>query len=124
MRRTDTAQIELRDDGIVLVRINARASQGMNDAVANLDAAIEATRGAKRPLCVDISRCEPVSAEVRHFYSGRILDDKFTALGLCITATPFGRMMGNVYLRVARPGIPARLFSDEGQAFDWLKGYR
>jgi len=40
-----------------------------------------------------------------------------------IEATPFGRMMGNVYLRVARPGVPTRLFGDERLALGWLKGH-
>jgi hypothetical protein len=33
-------------------------------------------------------------------------------------------MMGNVYLRIARPGIPAQLFSDEGRAVEWLSAHR
>jgi hypothetical protein len=33
-------------------------------------------------------------------------------------------MMGNVYLRIAQPGVPARLFADEAQALEWLNGQR
>ncbi|MGZ3442224.1 MAG: DUF7793 family protein [Polyangia bacterium] len=29
-------------------------------------------------------------------------------------------MMGNIYLRVARPGVPTRLFPDEASALAWL----
>ena len=65
----------------------------------------------------------PVTAEARHIYSGRTLVDAFTALGLLVEASPLGLMMGNVYFRVARPGIPARLFTDEARAVDWLKGH-
>jgi hypothetical protein len=32
--------------------------------------------------------------------------------------------MGNVYLRVARPGIPTQLFSDEARALEWLTEHR
>ena len=32
-------------------------------------------------------------------------------------------MMGNVYLRVARPGIPTKLFSNEAKAVEWLTQY-
>jgi len=28
-----------------------------------------------------------------------------------------------VYFRVARPGIPTHLFTDEASAVQWLKGY-
>ena len=39
-------------------------------------------------------------------------------------ATIFGRMRGNIYLRIARPGIPTQLFMDETRAVEWLKKHR
>jgi hypothetical protein len=47
----------------------------------------------------------------------------FTALALLVAASPLGRMMGNVYFRVARPGIPVHLFNDEPSAVAWLLRY-
>jgi hypothetical protein len=58
------------------------------------------------------------------FYSGQVLIDGFSALALLVDASPFGRMMGNVYLRIARPGIPTQLFSNEPLAIEWLSGYQ
>ena len=52
------------------------------------------------------------------------LEAGFTALALLVEGSPLGVMMGNVYFRVARPGIPARLFTKETGAIEWLKGYR
>ena len=40
------------------------------------------------------------------------------SLALLIDASPLGRMMGNVYLRIARPGVPTQLFADEAQAVE------
>src|SRR5262249_32638502 len=96
------------------------AAQTLDDARENLAASVAATGGRRRPLLVDISRCLPLEPEVRHYYTGKLLVDSFSAIGLLIEASPFGRMMGNVYLRVARPGIPTKLFADEPSAFDWL----
>src|SRR5256885_17065687 len=109
MQHTRTAQVLLHDDGVVIARIQEGAKQSIEDARVTLAAAIAETGGARRPLLVDISRCRPLEPEVRHYYTGRLLVDAFSALGLLIEATPFGRMMGNVYLRVARPGVPTRL---------------
>ena len=80
--------------------------------------------GQRRPLLVDISEALPLDAEVRHYYSGQVLVDGFTALALVIHASPLGRMMGNVYLRVARPGIPTRLFNEPAVARAWLLSHR
>ena len=123
MRETNTALVRLGSDGVISVRIRTGAQQSVTDAKENLDAALEARDGQRRPLLVDIRDALPLDAEVRHYYSGQVLDG-FTALAMLIDASPFGRMMGNVYLRVARPGIPTRLFTQPEPARAWLIAYR
>src|SRR5438067_4578495 len=81
MHQTRTAQVVLHDDGIVIARIEQGAQQSLDDARVNLAAAIAATSGTRRPLLVDISRCLPLEPEVRHYYTGRLLVDAFSALG-------------------------------------------
>jgi hypothetical protein len=121
---TNTARIELRDNELLIVRIKDGACQSLSDARENLATAIAEGQRRRRPLLVDIRRAQPLEAEVRHFYSGQMLIDGFSALALLVDATPFGRMMGNVYLRIARPGIPTQLFCDEARAIEWLSGYQ
>jgi hypothetical protein len=123
IRETRTARIGL-DDGVVIVRIRDGMAQTLADATDNLSAAVAATGEVRRPLLIDIRTALPLEAEVRHHYSGRKLVDAFAALALLVEATPLGRMIGNVYLRIARPGIPTQLFVDEPGALAWLAGHR
>ena len=124
MAETRTARIELNEHGVVSVRIYDGAQQSLADAKENLATAVSATEGQRRPLLIDIRRAKPLDAEARHHYSGQTLVDAFLALALLVEATPFGRMFGNIYLRVAKPGVPTRLFSDETEAAEWLNGHR
>lgn len=124
MRETKTAVIELEPDGVLVVRIADGARQTLADAEQNLGAALIERGGKRRPLLIDIRRALPLEAEVRHFYSGKVLVSGFTALALLVDASPLGRMMGNVYFRVARPGIPTRLFIDGADARAWLGEHR
>lgn len=119
--RTSTAEVTLRSDGIVMTRIDAGVQQSLDQARENLATTIATCAGKRRPLLVDISRCRPLEPEVRHYYTGEVLVESFLALALLVEATPFGRTMGNIYLRVARPGIPTRLFAGEEQAIAWLR---
>jgi hypothetical protein len=114
----------LSSEGVVIVRINSGAYQSLADAKENLAAAVSETGGARRPLLIDIRSARPLEADARHHYSGQTLIDRFSAMALLVEASPFGRMMGNVYLRIARPGIPTQLFADERDALDWLSGPR
>ena len=123
MRETATARIELAENGVLIVRIRKGATQKVTDARENLDAALAETQGRRRPLLVDITGSPPLDAETRHLYSGQTLVTGFTALALLVEASPLGRMMGNVYFRVARPGIPTHLFTDEPGAVQWLAGH-
>jgi hypothetical protein len=106
------------------VRIKDGAHQSLSDAKENLALAVSETLGERRPLLIDIRKAQPLEADARHHYSGQTLVERFSALALLIEGSPFGRMMGNVYLRIARPGIPTQLFSDELRALEWLSAYR
>ena len=123
MTETKTARIGLSDDGVLIVRIHDGAFQSLADAKENLEVAVSQTKGTRRPLLVDIRRAKPLDADARHHFSGQTLVEAFSGLALLVDASPFGRMMGNVYLRIARPGIPTQLFSDETQAVTWLKNH-
>jgi hypothetical protein len=123
MAETATAHITL-DDGIMHVRIRDGAHQRPSDARENLSVALSQTQGVRRPMLVDITRSQPLEAETRHVYSGHSFVEGFTALALLIEASPLGRMMGNVYLRVARPGIPTELFTSEASAVAWLRRHQ
>ena len=120
MAETRTARIGLSESGLVVVRIHNGAYQSLGDAQENLAACLTATLGHRRPLLIDIRGAKPLDADVRHHYSGRTLVEGFSALALLIESSPLGLMMGNVYLRVARPGIPTQLFQDEARAIEWL----
>jgi hypothetical protein len=124
MPETKTARIALNELGLVIVRIKDGAYQSLADAKVNLALAVSETRGERRPLLIDIRKAQPLEADARHHYSGQTLVERFSALALLIEGSPFGRMMGNVYLRIARPGIPTQLFSDEGRALEWLSAQR
>jgi hypothetical protein len=122
--RTATAEISVLPDGIVLTRIDPGVKQSLDAARENLAATIAACGGVRRRLLVDISRCQPLEPEVRHEYTGDLLVASFVALAILVESSPFGRMMGNLYLRIARAGIPMRLFVNEQAAFAWLRSQR
>jgi hypothetical protein len=121
---TRTALIQLADNGIVTARIKKDVLQSVDDAKANLAAAIQETGGGRRPLLIDIRGAIPLENEVRSQYSGRLVVDNFSALALVVDEGPFGRMMGNLYFWAADLDIATRLFDDDGEAVVWLLEHR
>lgn len=118
---TRTARIEVLETRIVVARIGDDV-QTLEDARQNLDACARLAGPDRKPLLVDIRAAKPLLPEVRHTYMGERLDRSFAAMGLLVRGSPLGRAMGNVYLRIARPGIPTRIFAQEPKAMEWLRG--
>jgi hypothetical protein len=117
---TRTARIEVIEERIVVARIGEDV-QSADDARANLEACARLAAPDRKPLLVDIRAAKPLMPEVRHTYMGERLDRSFAAMGLLVKGSPLGRAMGNAYLRIARPGIPTRIFAQEPKAIAWLR---
>lgn len=116
---TRTARVEKTSEGVVVTRILPGVQQSISDAVANIAASAAACGGKRAPIVVDLREAVPLDAETRHYYSGKQLTDYFSSLAILVPAGAFGKMLGNLYLRVANPGIPSRLFNSEEDALHW-----
>jgi hypothetical protein len=117
--RTHSSIVQLHEDGIVHVRVFPGVHQTVADAEQNLGAARELCGAARRPVLVDITGCEPLEAQVRRCYTGEALRG-FSAIAMLVDATTFGRMIGNIYLQIASPSVPAQLFQRERDSLAWL----
>lgn len=113
--------MEAESGPVVTVRILPEVLQSLDDARANIEACFCVASNRRSRLLVDIRQAALITAEVRHFYSGENLTQWFSALGLLVDASPVGRVMGNLYIRIARPGLPTRIFTDEDTAMIWLR---
>lgn len=120
---TRTARVERLANGIVVTRILPLISQTVQDAVENVSASAKAASGKKTPLIVDLRHALPLDAATRHYYTGKQLTDNFISLAMIVPIGAFGKMLGNIYLRVAKPGIPAQLFADEDEAIRWTSKF-
>ncbi len=120
--RTRTARIEVIEDRIVVVRVGDLV-QTVDDARANLDACARLAAPDRKPLLSDIRLAKPLMPEVRRVYMGDSLI-AFGAMAMLVRSTPLGRTMANVYLKIARPGIPFKLFAQESKALAWLRAAR
>lgn len=123
VRSTRTARVERTSEGVVITRILDGVTQTFNDAVENISVSAEACGGQRAPIVVDLRHAKPLDAETRHYYAGKQLTDFFTSLAVLVPIGAFGKMMGNLYLRVANPGIPSKLFDSESEAVQWSARY-
>jgi hypothetical protein len=116
---TRTARIEVLEDRIVVAHV-ADLVQTVEDARENLEVVSRLAAPDCKPFLADIRLAKPLMPEVRRVYMGERLG-AFAAMGMLVRATPLGRTMGNIYLKIARPAIPSKLFTEESKALSWLR---
>ncbi len=114
--KTKAAEVFFSDQGYVRVNVCPSVQQTLADAKENMTAICQEF---KIPLIVDLRLAKPVDPEVRRFYSGQVLVDHFTSMAIIIDLSAVGRMMVNIYLAVAKPAIPTKVFTDENEAVKW-----
>ncbi len=120
-RETRAAVIQLREDGIIQVLVRPDVVQTFEDAVLNFETIESLAAGRDCPVLINIRHCKPLIPEVRHFYTSLKLKGKLTALALLCDLTPLGQMLGNIYFKMSKHGVPTRLYSDENEAVQWLR---
>jgi hypothetical protein len=123
MLETRSASVTL-SDGFLVVRIRPDVRQTLDDARANIAACADLSGQSRPGLLLDIRQAVPLEPPVRHFYTGAVVVDVCSALALLVETNPLGRMMGNVYLRVANLGVPTQVFDREPKALAWLGARR
>lgn len=74
----------------------------------------------KMPLLVDMSEIKSISAEARQFFAIRNRESAVLSMAL-IVKSPVSAIIGNFFMGVSKPSIPARIFSDSKKAVSWSK---
>ena len=120
---TGTVEFRLREDGILHGVALPDRKQSLDDARRNLETADRLRGGVRVPLLLDIRSTGTLSREARELYAGDEGAERITALAF-VSGSAFTRVVGNLFIRVAKTSYPVRLFSAEVDATAWLREFR
>lgn len=110
------------DDGICRTATRPQAEIGIEQARENSAAVTGFYTGRKFPLLIDARNVKSMAREARRHFSTNGRDTKINAFAIMVKS-PLSRVIGNFFMGLNKPEVPARLFDDEAQAIDWLKQY-
>lgn len=74
------------------------------------------------PVFVDSRGIESVSRDARN-YMAQYGSEKLSASALLINS-PVQRIIGEFFLKINKPEIPYRLFTNKDKALEWLQDYK
>ncbi|MCX6175173.1 MAG: STAS/SEC14 domain-containing protein [Ignavibacteriales bacterium] len=118
---TSSHKIFFLDIGIIK-DIPFTQDETLNKAKEALEAAKKYTGSKKFPLLVDVRQQKSISREARHFYSSKEVTDNVTALAFLVESTT-SKVLANFFLGLNKPPYPTKLFTNEDEAIEWLKGF-
>lgn len=84
---------------------------------------LKLTDGITRPVFVDVRNLVAIKADARKYLAGSEAV-KYVSAGGIYLDNYLHYLVGNVFLKIDRPLIPSRLFTDKDQAIRWLEAYK
>ena len=110
------------EDGICRTKTKPLAEISIKEAIENSVAVSSFYRGKKFPLLIDARNIKYMEREARNHFSTNGRDTKINCFAIMVKS-PLSRMVGNFFMGLNKPSIPARLFDKETDAIKWLKEY-
>ena len=108
-------------DGILCARYAANLHVSIEVAKTVVEARIFYSKGQSYPLWVDMKGIKSMTREARA-YLASVGATLVTAAAL-ITGSSVNRTLGNIFLKIDKPPVPLRLFTDEKKAMEWVRQF-
>ena len=119
---TKTAKIWMGEDNIIRISHYQNVDitlQDMKDIVASCQ---KVSCGKPCPLLVDARYIKSMSHDAREHASGQEVNNIIIATATLV-GSPVSRTIVNFFMKLNKPLVPTKLFTDEDEAFVWLKGF-
>lgn len=84
---------------------------------------LEVMGGIIRPVFVDMRGMMSINAEARKYLAGREAI-KYVSAGAIYLDNYLHYLTGTVFLKIDRPSIPSKLFTDKEKALRWLEPFK
>lgn len=107
-------------DGICRTKVKKGADIDLASAQENTKVVDSFYTGTLYPIIIDSSDIHSMTRDARKHFStnGRITAINSMAI---LVSSPLSKVIGNFFMGLNKPAVPARLFNTEKEAILWLK---
>jgi len=110
------------EDGIARTKVKPFANVTLKEARENTESVDSLFIGKAFPLLIDSLDIQSMNKEARDHFS---VNNRSTCINsfAVVIASPVSRVIGNFFMGINKPHVPARLFNNEKDALKWLKQF-
>lgn len=80
---------------------------------------LKISNGKSYPTMIYLTGVKSVNKAARAYLSDEGI--QLMTAGAFIVSSPLTKMLGNVFVKINQPKVPAKLFTDEKSAAEWLR---
>lgn len=110
------------DDGIFRVNIFSE-NIDLNIVQTGVRERLKICGGESYPLLSDCRRIKNVDKEARAFLA-KPENTVLISAGALLVNNQLQKVLGNFFIQINKPPVPARLFTDESEAIAWLQQFK
>ena len=110
------------DDGIIREKVQAGSAVDLDVAKEEIAAYVVLCKNEARPILVNIRNVKSATGEARSHLAGEKAATVIRAVALLI-GSPLSKIIGNFFLGLNKTSFPSKLFTSEGEALEWLRGF-
>ena len=119
-RELQDGRQRLRPDGIIEMR-HSRTTQTLESIKQQMEHVAELVGGAGRaPMMVVMGEVRGQTREAREFLFKDPSIQRHTTRVALVHRSPVSRVLTTFFIRLVKPQVPVRVFTDEEQAVAWL----
>jgi hypothetical protein len=113
-------QVYVLAKNIYKLKLQSNIELDANDAIEIRSNFLSLSNGKKWGVLVDAENFFSTTSEFRQLSASKEYTDLRIALAI-VTNSMATKIIGNFFIKVNKPASPTKLFSNEKQAFEWLK---
>jgi hypothetical protein len=115
--------IKLREDGIIEIDCRNNYEYSVNDVKENWAIIKELAKGKKILVFNNMPEFTTASKETREFVAKGEHKD-FIAAEAFVIQSLAQKILGNFYLKINKPVVPAKIFTNKENAVQWLSTFK
>ncbi len=110
------------EDGICRTKIKPGACVTLKEAAENTDAVTSFYKDKRFPLLIDSRGIKSMDREARNQFSTNNRETRINSFAV-VVKSPLSRVIGNFFMGLNKPQVPAKLFDNEVKALEWLRTF-
>lgn len=111
------------EDGIIYTVFKPDVSLNLTVVKEVVSMRLQVSNKINSPIFIDLRNVVYTDTEARKYMAKRESVEYLTAGGLLID-NEIMRLAGNIFIKIDKPLIPTKLFTDKDKAMRWLQPYR